>query len=354
VWGAGRLRGSRVSTDGNVLDPSGISLNMQTSWYPRMAFDGTNYMVTWYINDSYSSKYAQLIGPINTPPTAVDDIYSTDEDTQLIVSEPGVLGNDSDDENITAVLVTSPSNGNLTLNSDGSFTYTPNSDFNGLDEFIYKAYDNDLYSELAVATITVNMVNDPPLAKADGPFLGIVGEPVKLDASASSDTEGAPLTYKWDFGDDSTLQTTDPIVEYTYDGSDTFEVTLVVNDGDLDSDPFFTTATIGVSSTGGGGGRDDVNAFLSYLNLEGNRIDLSTGTTSFKMTIIYGAIDRSSFEAILNKVDQSSLFNPIENTFEEVEIPLDPGRNVLVLKVTGTRSDGRTATDRDRITFIVP
>jgi PKD domain/Bacterial Ig domain len=354
VWMAGRLKGSRVSTDGNVLDPSGIYLNnIQNSWSPRIAFDGINYMVTWYINDSYYSEYAQLIGPVNVPPTVLDDVFSTNEDQVLDVSDPGVLENDfdNDGDGITAVLVTSTYHGSLTLNPNGSFIYYPGANFNGMDEFVYKANDGDLDSEFAVATISVNMVNDPPVAKADGPILAIVGDPVKLDASASSDTEGAPLSFSWDFGDGTTLQTTDAIAEHTYLSTGIFDVTLVVDDGELDSDPFYTTATIGASS---GGGRNDVNSFLYYVNPVENRTDLLTGTSSFEMTIIYGAtIDTSSFEAILNK-DLFLGFNPAANTTEKVEIPLNPGRNVLVLKVNGIRSDGRTATDRDRLTFIVP
>src|SRR4030065_1563491 len=64
---------------------------------------------------------------LKNPPVAVDDTYSTNEDTQLVVSAPGVLQNDSDadGDTLTAVWVIDPVHGNLTLNEDGSFTYTP-------------------------------------------------------------------------------------------------------------------------------------------------------------------------------------------------------------------------------------
>jgi Bacterial cadherin-like domain len=65
----------------------------------------------------------------NQPPTAVDDTYSTDEDMPLSAAAPGVLGNDSDPDagdTITAVLASGPSHAaSFTLNSDGSFSYTP-------------------------------------------------------------------------------------------------------------------------------------------------------------------------------------------------------------------------------------
>ena len=56
------------------------------------------------------------------PPVAADDSYATDEDTPLTVAAPGVLANDTDvdGDTLTAVLVTGPAHGTLTLNADGS------------------------------------------------------------------------------------------------------------------------------------------------------------------------------------------------------------------------------------------
>ncbi|MEZ6078152.1 MAG: Ig-like domain-containing protein [Pirellulaceae bacterium] len=64
--------------------------------------------------------------------------------------------------------VTSTANGTLTLMRDGSFTYIPNTDFNGTDTFVYNATDGRLISRVpTTVTITVNPVNDPPLAVDD-------------------------------------------------------------------------------------------------------------------------------------------------------------------------------------------
>jgi hypothetical protein len=105
-----------------------------------------------------TGQYAVVIGPHNQAPSAVGDSYSTDEDTTLSVSPLGVLSNDSDPDGdtITAQLATGPSNGTLTFNPDGSFSYTPNADYNGVDSFTYKASDGTAYSNVATATITVN------------------------------------------------------------------------------------------------------------------------------------------------------------------------------------------------------
>jgi VCBS repeat-containing protein len=63
--------------------------------------------------------------------------------------------------------VTGPSHGSLTLNADGSFTYTPDQDFNGTDTFIYQASDGTNPSNVATVTITVNPINDAPVATDD-------------------------------------------------------------------------------------------------------------------------------------------------------------------------------------------
>jgi VCBS repeat-containing protein len=85
----------------------------------------------------------------------------------LAVNAPGVLGNDSDPDSgdtITAVLVSGPSQAaSFALNSDGSFSYTPSSNYNGGDSFTYKAVDShNAESNVATVNITINAVNDPP------------------------------------------------------------------------------------------------------------------------------------------------------------------------------------------------
>jgi len=105
--------------------------------------------------------------PANMAPTAVADSYATEEDTPLTkTAAEGVLANDTDPENntLTAVLVSGPSGDPaFTLNSDGSFTYTPNANFNGTDSFVYKANDGQADSNTVTVTITVNAVNDVPI-----------------------------------------------------------------------------------------------------------------------------------------------------------------------------------------------
>ncbi len=105
----------------------------------------------------------------NTAPVAADDAYSATIDTALNVPAPGVLTNDTDaDSNpLTAVKVSDPANGALTLNADGSFTYTPNAGFTGSDSFSYTANDGTVDSASATVTVTVSDPSDPCTSPAN-------------------------------------------------------------------------------------------------------------------------------------------------------------------------------------------
>lgn len=104
----------------------------------------------------------------------------------------------------------------------------------------------------------------------------------------------------------------------------------------------------------GGGQRSTVDALLTYARPGERSTPLAAGATAYSLMVFYGAeIDASTFQAELNGVSVASIFTPTAGGNETVSVPLQPGRNVLELSVVGN-VDGRSATDRDRLTFIVP
>jgi hypothetical protein len=104
----------------------------------------------------------------------------------------------------------------------------------------------------------------------------------------------------------------------------------------------------------GGGQRTDVNEFLTYAAPTQTDTTLAAGTSSFDVHIFYGStILPATFQATLNG-NPISGFTPIPGTDQTVTIPLASGRNTLVLRVDGVRTDGHIGTDRDRLVFIVP
>ena len=141
----------------------------------------------------YTHNLALQCVPPNTAPVANDDSHSTNEDTPLTVAAPGVLGNDSDAENdvLTAVLFSGPSNGTLTFNPDGSFSYTPAANFSGTDSFTYTANDGQADSNLATVSLTV-------VSAADQINHLAADVQALVDGGALSGSHGQALTNKLD------------------------------------------------------------------------------------------------------------------------------------------------------------
>ena len=116
------------------------------------------------------------INAVNDPPVAVSDSqYTATEDTPRVVSDPalGLLANDTDVDNTAAQLsvvfgsVSDPANGTVSVNSNGTFTYTPDLNFTGVDTFTYRITDGTSQSNPGTVTITVQAVNDPSVANHD-------------------------------------------------------------------------------------------------------------------------------------------------------------------------------------------
>jgi len=127
---------------------------------------------------------------------ANNDSYTADEDTALNVAAPGVLGNDTDTDgdSLTAIWVSGPSNGTLTLNTDGSFSYTPNANYAGPDTFTYTASDGQGGTD----TATVNVKVTPTIHVADIQGIGQISGRKKWKAAVTitihaSDSDNSPV-----------------------------------------------------------------------------------------------------------------------------------------------------------------
>lgn len=147
-----------------------LTLNSDGSftYVPNMGFDGTDHF-TYHANDGTDSNYLATVSitVTNDAPAADDDSYSASKNIPLNIAAPGLLANDTDlnADFLTAILDSTTSNGSLTLNSDGSFTYIPNTGFDGIDSFTYHASDGTDASN--VATVTITVINSAPVAADD-------------------------------------------------------------------------------------------------------------------------------------------------------------------------------------------
>ncbi|HEV2529069.1 MAG TPA: Ig-like domain-containing protein, partial [Thermomicrobiales bacterium] len=143
-------------------------------YQPNLGFNGTD-SFTYRITDAGGSSDTATVtigvAAVENDPVAQDDAYTTAEDATLTVGNvsSGVLGNDADPvgQGLTVELVAQAANGRVTLNADGTFTYAPNANYNGPDEFTYRITDASGASDTAIARITVTPVNDAPVAAND-------------------------------------------------------------------------------------------------------------------------------------------------------------------------------------------
>ncbi len=243
-----------------VVGPAHGSLTFQASgafvYQPNANFNGTDSFTYQASDGSLTSAVATAtitVTPVNTPPLAANNTYTLNEDESLTVAAPGVLGNDSDPDGdpLTAVLITGPTNGVLTLNATGAFTYQPNTNFHGTDGFVYVAHDGSLSSSNATVTITVLPVNDPPAATND---TFTVSKNTLLAVAApgvlgnDSDLDGDPLTAVLITGPTNgvlTLNTNggfDYLPGTNFSGTDSF--VYVANDGSLNSSNATVTITV--------------------------------------------------------------------------------------------------------------
>ena len=203
----------------------------------------------------------------NRAPTAADGSYSTAEDTPLMVAAPGMLGNDSDPDNnsLSAVLVAGPSHGTISLNPDGSFTYTPATNYIGSDSFTYQASDGTLASELATVTLTVTAVNDPPTVTVGaGGTCGRDDHSGTINLIVADVESGAVLTLSASSSSNPTLV---PIGNVTFAGGGAAR-TMTVSAVDGRSGTAFLTVTVSdgqasgrveVAVRVGGGGKDTLS-----------------------------------------------------------------------------------------------
>lgn len=233
-----------------------LNANGSFSYSPNANYAGSD-SFTYKVNDgsldSNVVTVALSVEAVNDAPVAVANSYSVDEGTTLTVNAPGLLGDDSDVEGsaLSAVLVTGPANGTLTLNANGSFSYTPNANYSGPDSFTYKANDGTLDSNVVTVSLTVREVNSAPVAVANGYSVdedGVltIGAPGLL--GNDSDPENDTLTAVLVTGVAHGTLTLNPNGSFTYTpaanyaGADSF--TYKANDGTLDSNIVTVSFTV--------------------------------------------------------------------------------------------------------------
>ncbi|KNH15423.1 hypothetical protein ACS78_26955, partial [Priestia megaterium] len=204
------------------------------SYQPNLNFNGTD-QFTVLVSDGQGgtavSTVTVTVTPVNDAPTVPNYTFSTQEDSPVVGA---VVGTDVDGNPLSYQLQNGPTNGTAALNADGTFSYQPNLNFNGTDQFTVLVSDGQ--GGTAVSTITINVipVNDPPTT-ADLAFTINEDTPLTNQIPAF-DPDGDPLTFTLlnpPPSNGSVVLGANGVFTYTpnlnYNGMDTFGV--LVSDG---------------------------------------------------------------------------------------------------------------------------
>jgi VCBS repeat-containing protein len=225
---------------------------------PAQGFAGTD-SFTYRAGDgeawSEAATVTIIVPALNAAPVAANDGYTTDEGVVLVVAADGILGNDSDadGDGLSALLVTGPRNGTLTLSADGSFLYVPDAGWSGNDSFIYRASDGEGQSAIATVRIVVTPVNEAPAGVADSYVVaedgilavqrpaGVLANDVDGDGDAlTAQLVAGPAHGTLTFGADGSFTY---VPDADWNGTDSF--TYRARDGIAQSAPVTVTLLVG-------------------------------------------------------------------------------------------------------------
>ena len=166
---------------------------------PDLDFVGTDIFFYTVCDGNNACSTAFIIvevtpGDVNTPPTAVDDTIQTPENAPITFDSTD-NDIDFDDDTLTVTTVTQPEHGSVTINPDGTLTYTPDPGYNGPDYFTVTISDgNGGTSTQGVLVIVTPANNRPPDAKDDSYDAPSDVDTVLRVLSNDVDPDGDPLT----------------------------------------------------------------------------------------------------------------------------------------------------------------
>jgi alpha-tubulin suppressor-like RCC1 family protein len=240
-----------TDTNGNPLSDAIISQPMNgtleasgANWTyrPSLNYHGPD-SFTYQVNDGFVSSATATVSltvtAVNDTPVAAAQSVTTAEDTALPIT---LTGTDVEGSTLTFAITVPPQHGTLS-GTGSSRSYTPALNYNGPDSFSFTVNDGQLTSTAAVIAITVQPVNDAPVANP----VAVTSVPNVAFTLSGIDIESSPLTFSIVTPPASgTLTGTSPQLVFTPAAAFTGPIsfTYKANDGELDSAPATITLTV--------------------------------------------------------------------------------------------------------------
>jgi len=311
---------------------TGTAPNM--TYTPNANFYGQDEF-TFMVRDSSGTTSTSatvhiVIAAMNDDPVATSQNVSLSEDGSLEII---LVGSDIDQDPLTYIIVTEPQHGTLMASGTiGTYIYEPEDNYNGADYFTFKVNDSSVDSAEARVSITVNAVNDAPVAS--GPETVTLDEDTtKAITLVASDVDGDTLTYSiLAQPSHGTITGTAPNLTYkpeaNYHGSDSFS--FKVNDGKADSET--KTVSITVNSV-----NDVPVADAQTISLEENAEDFPITLTASDADgddLTYTVMTQPTMGS-LNGSAPNLTYTPPQNT---------NGTTTFTFKVNDGKADSAVAT----------
>jgi VCBS repeat-containing protein len=235
------------------------------------------------------------VGGVNDVPVANDQNVTTDEDTPKSIT---LTATDQENDLLSYTVLSVPAHGTLSGTAP-DLTYTPEANYFGPDAFTFKVNDGQADSNIATISITVNAVNDAPVAGNDTATTA-EDTPVVIAVLANdADVESATLTPSIvsDVTHGTLVLNLDKTFTYTpaanFHGTDTF--TYKVNDGSLDSNEATVTITVTavndvpvITAQSVLSVNEDTSLTINFADLTVTDAD-NTYPTGFTLTVLDGA-----------------------------------------------------------------
>ena len=210
------------------------------TYTPDADYNGTDHF-TYVISDGAggfdTARVNLTVDPVNDDPVAVDDTAIIDEDSSVNLN---VMQNDYDVDGVSVSMdsVTQPEHGTVTINGNGTVTYTPDANFNGADSFTYTIIDAEGATSTATVNLTVNPDDDSPVAVADvatldedsSAIIDALANDMAADGGLALDSFTQPEHGLVTVNEDGTFTYTP---DANYNGGDSLTYTITDSDGDL-------------------------------------------------------------------------------------------------------------------------
>ena len=308
------------------------------------------------------------VAPVNDAPIASNDTATTEEDAPITILAADLLGNDSDVDRDTLSIssVDNAINGTAIVNADGDIEFTPDANFSGTATIDYTVSDG-IASNTAAVEITVNSINDAPVANND--TAAAINEDTSITISAAellgndSDVEGDSLSITSVNSDSGTATlNAEGQIEFTpnanFNGIATFDYTVsdgtdsstasvevtvnAVNDPPIVDKPITSFSVTSDAPDS----RFDLNDVFRFVDGEGYRkfsgsplsslfspYELSQADGTLYLTLGYqgfrdfGGRLSGSYDITLSAFDLEN--NSVESTFTVTVVKADDNPNLL-------------------------